>query len=713
MLLSAPVRAVIFDFDGVLADTEPLHCAAFQRVAADLGVRLSAPQYYEDLLGLTDRDCLTRLCDTAGIRPTPARLDELLADKRRRYAALSTSARLYRGVPAVLEELGDRFLLAIASGALREEIESVLARDSVRGLFTAIVGAEDVQAGKPAPDPFLEALRRINDVATPGHVGSSLRPSDCVVIEDSPHGVTAARAAGMRCIAVTTHHDGHALGDVDAVVGRVTEIRRDALTAADSPEPRRARATGRAPDGTRGTGTSGGLPAATRGVDPASRTAPADPFSILIDVGTALCRTLHLRELLAAMMQQVREALDAEACSVMLVDEPSRTLRWEVALGEGASELHTLSVPIGKGVSGRVAATGEAIRIEDAQHDPRWEGHQYDKRTGFTTHSILCVPIESRGSTIGVIQVLNRRGGPFTDDDEHLLVALAGMGGVAIENARLYEHLEENVQERTVELTRTLAELREAQTQLVQSEKMAALGDLVAGVAHEINTPLGAIVSNIDLMARALDRVRGSLADPAQRDAALGYVTRVADTVAVSREAARRITGIVGSLRNFARLDETERKAVDLHEGIESTLLLAQHLFKNRITVRRHYGELPRVDCFPNQLNQVVLNILVNAAHAIDGAGEISVSTHTAPATETRPESVVIEIVDTGCGIPPEHLGRIFDPGFTTKGVGVGTGLGLAICYRIVAAHHGRIDVDSTPGRGTTVRITLPVKATE
>jgi two-component system NtrC family sensor kinase len=182
--------------------------------------------------------------------------------------------------------------------------------------------------------------------------------------------------------------------------------------------------------------------------------------------------------------------------------------------------------------------------------------------------------------------------------------------------------------------------------------------------------------------------------------------------VAVSREAARRITGIVGSLRNFARLDETGRKAVDLHEGIESTLVLAQYLFKNRITVRRDYGVLPRVDCFPNQLNQVFLNILVNAAHAIDGAGEISVSTHTAPATETRPESVVIEIVDTGCGIPPEHLGRIFDPGFTTKGVGIGTGLGLAICYRIVAAHHGRIDVDSTPGRGTTVRITLPAKAT-
>lgn len=436
----------------------------------------------------------------------------------------------------------------------------------------------------------------------------------------------------------------------------------------------------------------------------------ADPFSTLIDVGTALCGTLHLRELLAAMMERVREVLDAEACSVMLVDEPTHTLRWEVALGEGAGKLDTLSVPIGQGISGRVAQTGEVIRIEDAHNDPRWEGHRYDRETGFTTRSILCLPIRTRERVVGVVQVLNRRGGPFTDEDQQLLEALASMGAVAIENARLYENLEQNVQQRTAELMQTLAELRETQAQLVQSEKMAALGDLVAGVAHEINTPLGAVASNTDLVARAMNKAKETLADPTQMDKTINFLDRGAAMVEVSREACRRINEIVRSLRNFARLDEAERKPADLHEGLDSTLTLAGHLMKNRITVQRDYGQLPAVHCYANQLNQVFLNILVNAAQSIDGPGAITVRTRRVP--ESDGGSVVVEISDSGCGIPPEVMQKIFNPGFTTKGVGVGTGLGLAICYRIVANHQGRIEVDSEVGKGTTFRIILPVGTT-
>jgi signal transduction histidine kinase/predicted GIY-YIG superfamily endonuclease len=433
---------------------------------------------------------------------------------------------------------------------------------------------------------------------------------------------------------------------------------------------------------------------------------PFDSLSILVEVGAALCGTLHLRDLLGAMMKRVREVLDAEACSVMLLDEPTQTLRWEVALGEGAGKLQTLSVPIGQGISGRVAATGAVIRIEDAYNDPRWQGHKYDQETGITTRSILCVPIRARERIIGIIQVLNRRSGPFTDADQQLLEALAGMGGVAIENARLYENLEEKVQQRTVELTGALADLREAQSQLVQSEKMAALGDLVAGVAHEINTPLGAVASNTDLVVRALNKVKESLADPALSVKAGTFIDKAASMAEVSREACRRIGAIVKSLRNFARLDEAERKPADLHEGLDSTLTLAAHLMKGRITVQRDYGQLPQVDCYANQLNQVFLNVLVNAAHAIEGTGEITIRTR-----QATPDSVTIEIRDTGSGIPAENLAKIFNPGFTTKGVGVGTGLGLAITYRIVENHHGKIEVESEVGRGTTFRITLPVRA--
>ncbi len=429
-----------------------------------------------------------------------------------------------------------------------------------------------------------------------------------------------------------------------------------------------------------------------------------DPFAALIEVGIDLCRTLRLRELLVAMMERAREVLDAEACSVMLVDEPSHTLHWEVALGEGAGKLQTLSVPIGQGISGTVVETGKAIRIEDAQHDPRWIGRSYDATTGFTTRSILCVPIVARERVIGVIQVLNRRGGPFTPDDQRLLEALAGMGGVAIENARLYEGLEEKVKERTAALTRTLAELRDTQAQLVQSEKMAALGDLVAGVAHEINTPLGAVASNSDLIRRALGKAKTALVDPAQAAAVRVFLDKATAMADVSHDACGRINEIVRSLRNFARLDEAERKPADLHQGLDSTLTLVGHLLKNRIAVQREYGSLPLVECYANQINQVFVNILVNAAQAMAEPGTITIRTR----HDLEHHAAVVEISDTGCGIPPENLKRIFDPGFTTKGVGVGTGLGLAICYRIIEQHRGKIEVESVAGKGTTFRIVLP-----
>jgi signal transduction histidine kinase len=436
-----------------------------------------------------------------------------------------------------------------------------------------------------------------------------------------------------------------------------------------------------------------------------------DPLATLVEVGTALCSTLHLRDLLAAMMERARDALDAEASSVMLIDEEQQALRWEVALGEGAGKLEPLAVPLGSGIAGRVAATGQAIRIEDAHNDPRWEGKPYDDATGFHTRSILCVPIRSRGRILGVVQVLNCRGGAFSDVDQRLLEALAGMGGVAVENARLYENLEEEVQARTADLTRTLGELRATQAQLLQSEKMAALGDLVAGVAHEINTPLGAVTSNVDLIGRALGKAGEALREGLP-DRARQMIERAGGMIEVGREACRRIAEIVRSLRNFARLDEAERKPADLNEGIRSTLTLVQHLMKNRIRVETDLDELPQVDCHPNQLNQVLLNLLVNAAQAIEGEGRIAIRSRYRPATTgdaAQPGSVLIEIEDSGSGIAPEHLRRIFDPGFTTKGVGVGTGLGLAISYRIVEEHRGRIEVESRVGEGTTFRILLPV----
>ena len=258
------------------------------------------------------------------------------------------------------------------------------------------------------------------------------------------------------------------------------------------------------------------------------------------------------------------------------------------------------------------------------------------------------------------------------------------------------------------ELSRLLVELRAAQARLVQQAKMASLGQLVAGVAHEVNTPLGAVVSNNDLFVRCFTRLRrrvdelGLGADPVvARD--LGAVTELLE---VTRIACERIMNIVRELRVFARLDEADRKSIDLHEGLESTLVLINHLIKGRIEVRREYGKLPPVECHPNQINQVFMNLLVNACQALPETGGGVITLRTAHDAEGR--RVMVAISDNGSGIPRDVLGRIFDPGFTTKGAGVGTGLGLSICYQIVEAHGGEIVVESQVGRGTTFTIWLP-----
>jgi len=265
------------------------------------------------------------------------------------------------------------------------------------------------------------------------------------------------------------------------------------------------------------------------------------------------------------------------------------------------------------------------------------------------------------------------------------------------------EDLEHKVQERT-------RELREKQAQLVQSEKMAALGNLVAGVAHEINTPLGALHSNVDIFIRTFDKIRALVSDPStpaevrENPELLKLIDAVDEVNTVSRMATIRIVNIVNSLRNFARLEEAERKDADLHEGIESTLTLVHHQMKNRIDVVKNYGEIPHIRCYPNQLNQVFMNLLVNAAQAIEGTGTITVTTRRGESEG----SVVVEISDDGRGIDPENLSKIFDPGFTTKGAGVGTGLGLSIVYQIVKDHDGEVEVVSQPGVGTTFRVVLP-----
>lgn len=251
-------------------------------------------------------------------------------------------------------------------------------------------------------------------------------------------------------------------------------------------------------------------------------------------------------------------------------------------------------------------------------------------------------------------------------------------------------------------------EIRAAQSQLVQSEKMASMGMLVAGVAHEINTPVGALCSMHNTLMRAVEKLNqeidaGCEQDCLKKENLIKYLNIINDANKVIDSGAERVSTIVKRLRSFARLDESQLKEADINKGLEDTLILVHHELKYDIEVVKEYGKIPLIPCFPGELNQVFLNLIINGRQAIIGKGRITIKTWQAD------QQVCIEISDTGEGIKPENMERIFDPGFTTKGVGVGTGLGLSICYQIIKSHKGDIRVESTGGQGTKFTISLPV----
>jgi len=262
------------------------------------------------------------------------------------------------------------------------------------------------------------------------------------------------------------------------------------------------------------------------------------------------------------------------------------------------------------------------------------------------------------------------------------------------------------------DLADTNRELRQTQAHLVQSEKMASLGGLVAGIAHEINTPVGAMTSMHDTLMRAIAKLKEHLKETSpgafENDERLKSLFAMIDeSNQVIRSGASRVAEIVRRLRSFARLDEAELKKVDVHEGLEDTLTLVHHEIKHNIQIVRDYGTLPLMSVFPSRLNQVFLNLINNARQAIHNKGTITLRTWVEDKTAS------IAITDDGVGIPKENLPRVFDPGFTTKGVGVGTGLGLSICYQIVKDHRGRIDVESEVGKGATFTVRIPTNLDE
>jgi two-component system NtrC family sensor kinase len=294
------------------------------------------------------------------------------------------------------------------------------------------------------------------------------------------------------------------------------------------------------------------------------------------------------------------------------------------------------------------------------------------------------------------------------------------------------EGLEQKVAERTQELSQALKDLKESEAQLIQNEKMSSLGQMVSGVAHEINTPLAYVKGNLEIVGSRLKNIRhieqlctSTVRLLSAQSAAAGDVqTRLRSLFGVARDVANakvseefadlvqdaihgvsQISELVVNLKNFSRLDRSAEVGFNLHEGIDSTLLIARHLLKGRIEVRKNYGDIPSILCSPSQINQVVLNLVTNAAQAIAENGTITIST-----ARHDQRTVRIDVADTGTGIAADILPKIFDPFFTTKEIGSGTGLGLSIAHKIVKQHGGRIEVRSEVGRGSCFTILLPLR---
>ena len=277
------------------------------------------------------------------------------------------------------------------------------------------------------------------------------------------------------------------------------------------------------------------------------------------------------------------------------------------------------------------------------------------------------------------------------------------------------------------DLEKAYSELKTMHSQILQQEKMASIGQLAAGVAHEINNPAGFLISNLGTLRKYAERLTdfiqlqaeamqaqetgdGSATEKLEKTRAakksykIDHILRdVGDLIDESLDGAQRIKSIVENMKGFSRLDEAEYKEADINKGLESTLNIVWNELKYKAAVQKQYGNIPLTVCNLGELNQVFMNILINAAHSIESRGEISVRTW------FEGGEIHIVISDTGCGIAPENIRRIFEPFYTTKGAGMGTGLGLSITYDIIKKHKGRIEVESTVGKGTTFNIMIPV----
>jgi len=449
-------------------------------------------------------------------------------------------------------------------------------------------------------------------------------------------------------------------------------------------------------------------------------------------LGQGLTSTEQSEEVLQKILEHVVQGFEGTSGVLALVDENVTLFDEGVNLTIVASlnlqaQVIGNQISSGQGILGWVAEHGEDLLINgDLDDDPRFRDIIHDRAV--KPVSAMCWALKSERRLIGVLSINRTEELPTYTESEFangaIVIALISM---VIDNLSM--HLESRqriamLSDMNKELVFASQQLGETQSHLLQSDKMASIGQLAAGVAHEINNPIGYVYSNLGTLEKYVQDTFGMLDLYEQAEAAITDAGMLAKLKAAkdqldisflkedlralmdeSKDGITRVKNIVQNLKDFSHVDAADEwYFADLHRGLDSTLNIVNNEIKYKAEVVKEYGELPEVECLSSQLNQVFMNLLVNAAHAIEERGTVTIH------TGRQGEEVWVGITDTGKGIAPEHIKKVFDPFFTTKPIGKGTGLGLSLSYGIVQKHHGRIEVQSEVGKGTTFSVWLPIK---
>jgi len=411
-------------------------------------------------------------------------------------------------------------------------------------------------------------------------------------------------------------------------------------------------------------------------------------LSVLNEIAMAINISMSLDSITKIIIEKCVKQLMAEQGAIFLLsdkDKLSEDFRTFIRTRDGQSSDEPIH--LNQSIRGWMIINKEILISNDLASDNRFTDKDILEKN---IKSVIAVPLLIQGLLIGSMVIINKRDNSgFDENDKRFISILSAQVTNVIENARLHEREHRFIS-------------------MVQNQRINAISKLVAGLAHELNNPIGAICGSVDIIKRTtLSQQQIIKAQEVETD---GYhqktdelLNKQMESVHVIESGSSRIANIVKRLKAFIQLDQSEFQEVDISCCVEDCLSMFASSLISRIKFVKDYGNIPKITCQVTQINQVIFNILLNSIEAMNEEGVITIKTY------TQDDYVVLVITDSGMGIPKQHLGRVVDPGFTTKGVGVGAGLGLAICYQIIKAHKGELRFESEVDKYTKTEIVLPI----